>query len=57
MASAKNGFPGQASIGTSVEQFEFVKENQSVLVNGREFTGPVNVVRRATLGEIQASSI
>ncbi len=52
VASAKNGFPWQASIGASVDQFEFVKENQSVLVNGREFTGPVNVVRKSTLGEI-----
>jgi len=52
VASAKNGFPWQASIGASVDQFEFIKENQSVLVNGREFTGPVNVVRKATLGEI-----
>jgi hypothetical protein len=50
--SARNGFPWQASIGAGVEQFEFVKENQSVLVNGREFTGPINVVRKATLGEI-----
>ncbi len=52
VASAKNGFPWQASIGASVEQFEFVRESQSVLVNGREFTGPINVVRKATLGEI-----
>ncbi|RPI58255.1 MAG: hypothetical protein EHM48_10365, partial [Planctomycetaceae bacterium] len=52
VVSAKNGFPWQASIGASVEQFEFVKENQSVLVNGREVSGPVNVVRKATLGEI-----
>ena len=52
VADAKNGFPWQASIGASVEQFEFIKENQSVLVNGRDFTGPVNVVRKATLGEI-----
>ena len=52
VADAKNGFPWQASIGSSVEQFEFVRENQSVLVNGREFTGPINVVRKATLGEI-----
>ncbi len=50
--SARNGFPWQASIGASVEQFEFVKEGQSVLVNGREFKGPVNVIRKATLGEI-----
>ncbi len=50
--SSKNGFPWQASIGASVEQFEFVKEQQKVTVNGRSFDGPVNVVRKATLGEI-----
>jgi len=52
VVSARNGFPWQASIGAAVEQFEFVRESQSVLVNGREFTGPVNVVCKATLGEI-----
>ncbi|MGC9455253.1 MAG: hypothetical protein ACP5HU_10370 [Phycisphaerae bacterium] len=52
VASARNGFPWQASIGASVEQFEFVKDNQSVLVNGRDLSGPLNVVRKATLGEI-----
>jgi hypothetical protein len=52
VASARNGFPWQASIGAAVEQFEFVKENQTVLVNGHEFAGPLNVVRKATLGEI-----
>ncbi|GAB6185693.1 phage major capsid protein [Thermopirellula anaerolimosa] len=52
VASARNGFPWQASIGAAVEEFEFVKENQKVLVNGRQFSGPVNVVRKATLGEI-----
>jgi hypothetical protein len=50
--SAKNGFPWQASVGASVEEFEFIKENQQVLVNGRSFQGPVNVVRKSTLGEI-----
>jgi len=50
--SSANGFPWQASIGASVEQFEFVKENESVLVNGRGFNGPVNVVRKSVLGEI-----
>lgn len=50
--SARNGFPWQASIGASVEEFEFVKAEQKVLVNGREFMGPVNVVRKSTLGEI-----
>jgi len=52
VADAANGFPWQASIGASVNQFEFVKQNQTVQVNGREFTGPVNVVRSATLREI-----
>jgi hypothetical protein len=52
VVSARNGFPWQASIGAAVEQFEFVQEGQAVRVNGREFQGPVNVVRRATLGEI-----
>jgi len=52
VASARNGFPWQASIGAAVEQFEFVKESQTVLVNGRDFAGPLNVVRKATLGEI-----
>jgi hypothetical protein len=52
VASARNGFPWQASIGASVEEFEFVKENQQATVNGREFSGPVNVVRKSVLGEI-----
>ncbi|MCL4195426.1 MAG: hypothetical protein KJZ87_27055, partial [Thermoguttaceae bacterium] len=52
VVSARNGFPWQASIGSTVEEFEFVKENQKVIVNGRELAGPLNVVRKATLGEI-----
>lgn len=52
VTSARNGFPWQASVGAGVEEFEFVKEGQQVLVNGRTFTGPLNVVRKATLGEI-----
>ncbi len=52
VASARNGFPWQASIGAAVEEFEFVKQAQKTIVNGREFSGPLNVVRKATLGEI-----
>ncbi len=52
VVSSKNGFPWQASIGASVEEHEFVREGQTVHVNGQTFTGPVNVVRRASLGEI-----
>lgn len=52
VTSAKNGFPWQASVGASVDEFEFVKDGQTVLVNGRQQSGPLNVVRKATLGEI-----
>jgi hypothetical protein len=52
VVSSKNGFPWQASIGASVIEHEFVCEGASVIVNGREVHGPVNVVRRAVLGEI-----
>ena len=52
VVSSRNGFPWQASIGASVEEFEFAKEGQKVLANGRTFDGPLNVVRKATLGEI-----
>ncbi len=50
--SSKNGFPWQASVGASVEEFEFIKEHQQVTVNGRQYSGPLNVVRKSTLGEI-----
>ena len=52
VTSARNGFPWQASIGASVEEQEFIRAEQHVLVNGRDFTGPVNVVRKSSLGEI-----
>ncbi|MBE3133662.1 MAG: hypothetical protein IMZ55_09320 [Acidobacteria bacterium] len=52
VSSSKNGFPWQASIGASVDSFEFVHEDKTAIVNGREFPGPLNVVRKSTLGEI-----
>jgi len=52
VASAKNGFPWQASIGAGVEQHEFISEGQSAQVNGRSFSGPINIVRKSVLGEI-----
>jgi hypothetical protein len=44
--------PAKAVVGAGVEAIEFIKENQKVVVNGRALTGPHNVVRKATLGEI-----
>jgi phage major head subunit gpT-like protein len=52
VVSSKNGFPWQASVGASVEEFEFVKESQKVTVNGQQYAGPLNVVRKSSLGEI-----
>jgi hypothetical protein len=52
VVSSKNGFPWQASVGATVDEFEFVKERQKTVVNGREYNGAINVVRKATLGEI-----
>src|SRR5690606_28761429 len=52
VASARNGFPWQASVGASVEAFEFLRESQTATVNGREVVGPLNIVRKSTLGEI-----
>ncbi len=52
VVSSKNGFPWQASVGASIDEFEFVKDRQTAIVNGREFAGPLNVVRKSTLSEI-----
>ncbi|RIK80194.1 MAG: hypothetical protein DCC68_11575 [Planctomycetota bacterium] len=46
------GFAWQSSIGARADQVEFVPEGKTSQANGREFAGPVNIARRATLGEI-----
>lgn len=46
------GFSWQASIGARADQVEFVAEGKTSMANGREFAGPVNIARKATLGEI-----
>ena len=51
-ASARNGFPWQASIGASVEQYEHLKDGQTALVNGQSVSGNIIVVRQSTLHEI-----
>jgi hypothetical protein len=52
VVSSRNGFPWQASIGATVVEAEFLKENQKTIVNGQEVTGPINIVRKSVLGEI-----
>lgn len=50
--AAKNGFPWQASCGWSAGSVEEVKAGTKVNVNGREFVGPITVIRNSALGEI-----
>ena len=52
VASATLGFPWRASVGLSVERYRFVKENETVTVNGADWTGPLYVIEQSTLGEI-----
>ena len=46
------GFAWQASIGARAEEVEFVAADKTAEVNGQEVRGPVNVARRASLGEV-----
>lgn len=48
---AKAGIPLQASIGADAGRIENVAAGSSVTVNGREFTGPVSIVRASDLRE------
>jgi len=50
--SSENGFPWQASVGARAEKVVFVPEGKTARANGREFTGPIYIARRATLGEM-----
>lgn len=52
VASAKNGFPWQASVGLRVHDYRFVQPNESVTANGRTWSGPLYLVTRSTLYEI-----
>ncbi|HBG25673.1 MAG: hypothetical protein A2Y10_02485 [Planctomycetes bacterium GWF2_41_51] len=52
IALADKGFNWQASIGARAEQIEYIKAGQNVSVNGKEFTGPLNIARKSMLGEI-----
>lgn len=53
----KAGVEPQASIGGTSLRVEFVRAGQRVNVNGREFTGPLQVVREFQLREISAVAV
>lgn len=52
LAGARNKFPYQPSIGTTVEAKEKLEAGHSAMVNGRSITGPCYIARRTTLREV-----
>lgn len=52
VGASDNGFPWQASLGAFVRRVVYVPEGKTVTANGREFVGPIYVVRQAILGEV-----
>lgn len=58
-ATAKNGFPYQASIGTPyfTKDIRFIRAGSSADVNGRSWRGPLYVLDRSTLKEVSVVSL
>lgn len=52
IASGKNGFPWQASVGGWITNKKTIREGESVEVNGRKIEGPVMLATRFALKEI-----
>lgn len=52
LSLAKNGFPWQASIGAAIDRREFLEQGKTAKINGQSVTGPLILVRAATLREI-----
>jgi len=52
MALARRGMRFQASIGADTGRIENIGPGEAVTVNGRDFTGPISVVRGSALREV-----
>jgi lambda family phage portal protein len=52
VASAKNGFPWQASIGVRPGKVVELRRGKTAVVNGREITGPALIVRTGQFKEV-----
>jgi len=50
--SSRNGFPWQASMGTSVLATEFLPKGESAEVNGQLIEGPASIARKSVIDEI-----
>lgn len=51
IASAKQGFPWQASVGARVERIARIDDGETATANGRTFKGPILIARKSTLKE------
>lgn len=51
VALADNGFPWEASIGTTVEGITEIRAGEKVELNGQKMTGPLTVVSKSSLRE------
>lgn len=54
---ARNGFPWKASVGLSNMSVEFLDPGQTATVNGRDWEGPLMIVRTADLDEVSIVTI
>ncbi|MCC7086629.1 MAG: hypothetical protein IT427_16645 [Pirellulales bacterium] len=52
LESARAGYPWQASVEVSPENIEEVARGQTVMVNGREHTGPIYINRKGVLSAV-----
>jgi phage major head subunit gpT-like protein len=52
LSLARRGMKFQASIGADTGRIENIAPGESVAVNGRDFTGPISVVRGSSLREV-----
>lgn len=56
--SSGKKYEWQLSVGTGpVERLEYIAPGQTVNVNGRNFTGPVNIVRECELREVSVVAV
>lgn len=57
MTQARNGGSWQNSVGVSVQEYRWIEENETVLANGTEQSGPLWYVAKSKLNEISVVAI
>lgn len=55
--TARNGFPWRPSIGASFQKLEYVDREQTVKVNGRNFSGPIYIARGSVIRELSVVTV